>query len=91
MTAKEEVQMSKDAAINESKLFLSKRVAELEKTNQEQVKLTFNLQNKLNLALSEKEHQRQQIAQLKHQLKVTNEMTADINLRSHIQATYSLG
>lgn len=31
MTAKEEVQMSKDAAINESKLFLSKRVAELEK------------------------------------------------------------
>ena len=31
LTAKEEVQRSKDSAINESKMFLSKRVAELEK------------------------------------------------------------
>lgn len=43
--------MTKDAAINESKLFLSKRVAELEKVNQDHEKHAQNLQNRLNLAL----------------------------------------
>ena len=55
LTAKEEVQKSKDSAINESKMFLSKRLAELEKQNIELEKHNFNVQNKLNFALSDKE------------------------------------
>jgi hypothetical protein len=43
LTAKEEVQKSKDSAINESKMFLSKRLAELEKQNIELEKHNFNL------------------------------------------------
>ena len=43
LTAKEEVQKSKDSAINESKMFLSKRLAELEKQNIEFEKHNFNL------------------------------------------------
>lgn len=85
LTAKEEVQRSKDSAINESKMFLSKRVAELEKQNIEMEKHNFNLQNKLNFALSDKEQLKLQINQLKNQLKITNEISGDINLRSHIQ------
>ena len=88
---KEEMQRGKDAAINESKMFLSKRVAELEKTNNELERHDKTTQNRLNLALSEKEQLKQQINQLKTQLKITNEMSSDITLRSHIHAQYGIG
>jgi len=35
LTAKQELQKSKESAINESKMFLSKRLAEFEKVNHE--------------------------------------------------------
>lgn len=86
LTAKQELQKSKEVAINESKMFLSKRLAESERLNHEQEKHNQNVQNKLNLALSEKEQLKKQVNQLKLQLKLTNEMSSEINLRSHIQA-----
>ena len=86
LTAKQELQKSKEVAINESKMFLSKRLAESERLNHEQEKHNQNVQNKLNLALSEKEQLKMQVNQLKLQLKLTNEMSSEINLRSHIQA-----
>jgi len=64
--AKEAVQISKDQAMNESKIFLSKRLAEFEKKNVELEKLNYSLQNKVNLALSEKEQMKLEINNLKH-------------------------
>lgn len=66
LTAKESLLLSRESAINESKLFLSKRVAELERLNTESTNLSYNIQNKLNLALSEKEGLKSQISQLKN-------------------------
>ena len=66
LTAKESIQLSKETAANESKMFLSKRVAELERINTEQQNLKNNIQNKLNQALSEKESMKSQISQLRH-------------------------
>jgi hypothetical protein len=52
--------------MNESKIFLSKRLAEFEKKNVELEKLNYSLQNKVNLALSEKEQMKLEINNLKH-------------------------
>jgi hypothetical protein len=43
LSAKEELQKSKEQAINESKMFLSKRLAELERSLNDQEKGNYNL------------------------------------------------
>jgi len=83
-TAKEELQKSKEHTITESRLFLSKRSAELERKNTELAKTNQNFQNRLNQALQEKEGLKLQISNLKNQLRLTNEMSSDVNLRNHI-------
>ena len=55
LSAKEELQKSKELAINESKMFLSKRLAELERSHNDLDSKNQLLSNKLNLALTEKE------------------------------------
>lgn len=72
-------------------MFLSKKMAELERSHNELEKLNYTLNNKLNLALTEKEQLKQQISTLKNQLKITNEMSGEINLRNHIQDKYGIG
>ena len=59
LSAKEELQKSKEQAINESKMFLSKRLAELERTHNDLDSKNQLLNNKLNLALTEKEQLKQ--------------------------------
>lgn len=90
LSAKEELQKSKEQAINESKMFLSKRLAELERTHNDLDSKNQLLNNKLNLALTEKEQLKQQISTLKNQLKITNEMSGEINLRNHISDKFGL-
>ena len=85
LSAKEELQKSKEQAINESKMFLSKRITELEKINKELDTQNTKIQNRLKMALNDKEQMKQQINQLKNQLKLTNEASRDINLRAAIK------
>jgi chromosome segregation ATPase len=72
-------------------MFLSKRLAELERENNDVERQNFTLQNKLNQSLSEKEQMRQQINVLKNQLRIANEMNSDISLRAHINNQYGIG
>lgn len=55
MTAKEEIQRNKNEAVHESMMFLKRRVAELEKTNNELGNQHTVINNKLKASLTEKE------------------------------------
>lgn len=55
LTAKEELQKNKNEAVHESMMFLKRRVAELEKTNNELGNQHTVINNKLKASLTEKE------------------------------------
>ena len=55
LTAKEELQKNKNEAVHESMMFLKRRVAELEKSNNEMGNQNTVINNKLKASLTEKE------------------------------------
>lgn len=86
LTAKQEIQRSKNEAVNESMMFLKRRVAELEKTNNELGNQNTVINNKLKASLSEKEQMKLQISQLRNQVKLLNEMSSDLTMKNAIHA-----
>jgi predicted nuclease with TOPRIM domain len=86
LTAKQEIQRSKNEAVNESMMFLKRRVAELERTNNELGNQNSVINNKLKASLSEKEQMKLQISQLRNQVKLLNEMSSDLTMKNAIHA-----
>lgn len=71
-------------------MFQKKRVAQLEKDIQELDNSKLLVENKLKMALQEKEQQKSVVSQLRSQLKVLNDLNKDISMRNAIQNTYNL-
>lgn len=86
LTAKEELQRNKNEAVHESMMFLKRRVAELEKSNNELGNQVTVINNKLKASLTEKEQMKQLISQLKSQIKILNEMSSDLNMKNAIHS-----
>ena len=84
LSAKKEVQKSKENTINESKMFLSKRVAEFEKEILRLQKSNQFIQNQLNLSVSEKEQMKLKMNQLRNQIKHQEQVVNDLNVRNQM-------
>ena len=86
LTAKEELQKNKNEAVHESMMFLKRRVAELEKSNNEIGNQNTVINNKLKASLTEKEQMKQLISQLRNQVKLLNEMSSDLTMKNAIHS-----